>query len=71
MQTSVKHVPWTCRWGRFGGPMDVTSVARNPGFVFWICGHPAADGPRPLDRDSCERCPDWEPAETFRAQAAS
>ena len=41
---SIKHVPWTCRWGRFGGPVDPNDPSA-PGFVFWVCGHPQTMGP--------------------------
>lgn len=56
---SLKRVPWTCKWGQFGGPVPPldTPVA---GFVFWMCGHPGEPAPRPLTRDSCGMCPNWE-----------
>jgi len=54
----MRRVPWTCRWGRFGGQIDKRKTAR--GFVFWTCTN--ADGePRVLARDECEDCPFWEP----------
>jgi hypothetical protein len=50
-------VPWTCRWGSFGGP--VTATHHTPsGFVFWVCTHEACGGP--LQRETCEGCPHWE-----------
>ena len=64
---SLRHVPWTCRWGRFGGPVDAPA-GMGPGFVFWVCAHPGEGGLRPLDRDSCERCPDWEPSEAYQRE---
>jgi hypothetical protein len=56
---AVRRVPWTCKWGRFGGPVRPleTTVA---GFVFWTCDHPNEPVPRPLDRGSCDQCPYWE-----------
>lgn len=59
---TVKHVPWTCKWGRFGGPVRPGENG-VPGFVFWTCGHPDEPGPRPLTRGSCESCPNWEQPE--------
>lgn len=55
----LRHVPWTCRWGRFGGPVD-SPAGNAPGFVFWVCGHPDKKGPKLLDRGSCEVCSLWE-----------
>jgi hypothetical protein len=63
---SIKHVPWTCRWGHFGGPVD-SNDSSAPGFVFWVCGHPQTMGPKMLGRDSCETCTLWEPIESLRA----
>jgi hypothetical protein len=63
---SLRRVPWTCRWGRFGGPVKAAGVATQ-GFVFWVCGHPHETGaPRPLDRGACESCPRWEAVNEVR-----
>jgi hypothetical protein len=63
---SLRRVPWTCRWGRFGGPVQAAGAATQ-GFVFWVCGHPQeAETGRPLDREACERCPNWEPVNAVR-----
>ncbi len=59
---TVKRVPWTCKWGRFGGPVE-SRDAEMPGFVFWMCGYPAERGPQPLARGSCESCPNWQAPE--------
>lgn len=59
---TVKHVPWTCKWGRFGGPVQPPERVVS-GFVFWMCDHPAEASPRPLTRGSCDSCPRWERAE--------
>jgi hypothetical protein len=60
---SIRHVPWTCKWGRFGGPVDNPAVPAQ-GFVFWTCGHPEiGDVQAALARGSCENCPKWEPVE--------
>ena len=61
-RATLRRVPWTCKWGRFGGPMRSKDAS---GFVFWTCGLlQERSEPRPLGRDTCERCPDWEPRET-------
>ena len=58
MVTTLRRVPWTCRWSRFGGSVSAPP-SFAPGFVFWFC----CDGERlrVLDRDECEACPRWEP----------
>jgi hypothetical protein len=57
---TLRRVPWTCRWGQFGGPVTDGCLG-HPGFVFWTCERHAGEGlPRPLGRDECERCPLWE-----------
>lgn len=56
---TLRRVPWTCRWGRFGGPVPPLETG-TPGFVFWMCGHPDEPTPRPLTRGSCEACPNWD-----------
>jgi hypothetical protein len=70
MQTTLKRVPWTCRWGHFGGPLDAT-IPRDFGFVFWVCARPDTDLPRILNRDSCEDCARWEPSEPFLQESKS
>jgi hypothetical protein len=67
LQPALRHVPWTCRWGRFGGPVD-PSARTNRGFAFWVCVHPQAEPHRLLDRGSCEGCPWWEAMEKFDEQ---
>jgi hypothetical protein len=64
LQPTLRHVPWTCRWGRFGGPIDSAGTPVR-GFVFWLCGHPDAPAGRLLDRGSCEACTNWEAADEF------
>jgi hypothetical protein len=56
---AVKRVPWTCKWGRFGGPVRPLE-ATAAGFVFWMCSHPNEPAPQPLPRGCCEQCPFWE-----------
>lgn len=58
---TLRHVPWTCRWGQFGGPVAPSGL--TPGFLFWMCARPQDPaGPRALDPGSCENCPYWESA---------
>lgn len=66
---TIRHVPWTCRWGRFGGPVD-SNDSSAPGFVFWVCGHPETMGPKVLGRDLCETCARWEPLESLASPGA-
>jgi hypothetical protein len=56
---TIRKVPWTCRWGRFGGPVADTGEV-GPGFRFWVCGHPEIGAPRLLGRDACAECRYWE-----------
>ena len=53
------RAPWTCKWGRFGGPVNARDEV-SPGFVFWVCGHPQTEGPRLLERNDCAACGRWE-----------
>jgi len=63
---TLRHVPWTCQWGRFGEPVRSAWPTLSPRFVFWTCSHPdAADGP--LTRDSCDRCGRWHPTSSVPA----
>lgn len=60
---TLRHVPWTCRWGQFGGPVNM-GVGLTPGFVFWMCNRPGERlGPKPLGPGNCERCEHWEAIE--------
>jgi hypothetical protein len=54
----VRHVAWTCRWGRFGG-----SVPADPGCqpFYWSCVHLSrATQPPGVDEPICEACAYWE-----------
>jgi hypothetical protein len=54
---TLRHVPWTCLWGRFGEPVPSSWPTLSPRFVFWICAH--RDAESPLTRDSCKQCRRW------------
>lgn len=58
---TLRHVPWTCLWGRFGEPVSPRPAALGPCFVFWSCAHPDADACG-LTRDTCPQCRQWRPA---------
>jgi hypothetical protein len=54
---TVRRVPWTCRWGRFGGPVPVQTVYRA---TFWSCLHPSRPTESPwVDEPICEACACW------------
>jgi hypothetical protein len=60
---TLRRVPWTCRWGQFGGPVTPAGPPVSTA-VFWVCDRPQGRaGPRPLHRSACEECPNWEPIE--------
>jgi hypothetical protein len=69
---SIRHVPWTCRWGRFGGPV-LRADEDAPGFLFWVCDHPALARPLPrvLNRQQCAQCPLWERADEAGSPAGN
>jgi hypothetical protein len=61
---SLRCVPWTCEWGRFG--VAVEQLARGESRVddvFWACHHPVrASEVQCIKRGACEICPLWTPA---------
>lgn len=67
---SARREPWTCKWGRFGGPVNARDEV-SPGFVFWVCGHPQTDGPQLLGRDDCASCTRWEDVEPRTPSSAA
>ena len=64
---TIRRVPWTCRWGRFGVAVEDTGLAPRVDDVFWACHLPALDL-RLTKRGECERCPFWEEAPARRAE---
>jgi hypothetical protein len=61
---TLRRVPWTCEWGRFGvAVQQLTSTDSRVDDVFWAC-HNLARSPetRSVTRHECEACPDWIPA---------
>jgi hypothetical protein len=62
---TIRRVPWTCRWGRFGIAVEDAGLAPRVDDVFWACHQPVHEL-RLTKRGECERCPDWEAAQTIR-----
>ena len=61
---SIRQVPWTCEWGRFGVAVEDLGAGRSRvDDVFWVCHRPSsAAGIRVTRRDECERCQFWTEA---------
>jgi hypothetical protein len=59
--STLKRVPWTCEWGRFGvAVQDLGGGDSRVDDVFWACHHPGrAPELRLTKRGECERCPHW------------
>jgi hypothetical protein len=64
---TLRHVPWTCRWGRFGEPVPPPPPVAGACFVFWTCAHPQVENCQ-LTRDSCERCGHWHPTSVLQIE---
>jgi len=66
---TIRPVPWTCEWGRFGVAVEELGAGRSRiDDVFWACHHPScATGIRVTIREECERCPFWIEAARLRA----
>ena len=61
---TLRRVPWTCEWGRFGVAVEqLTPTDSRVDEVFWAC-HNRARSPeiRSVTRRECETCPEWIPA---------
>jgi hypothetical protein len=58
---TIRRVPWTCRWGRFGVAVEATGLGSRVDDVFWACHQPTrAPNLRLTKRYECEECPFWE-----------
>lgn len=67
---SLRRVPWTCEWGRFGvATEDLGQDRSRVDDVFWACHYPkgAPGGVRLTRRGECETCPFWTEAARLRA----
>jgi hypothetical protein len=65
---TIRRVPWTCEWGRFGvATEDLGAVGTRVDDVFWACHHPSrAPHLQITGRDGCDLCPFWEEAVRLR-----
>jgi hypothetical protein len=70
---TLRHVPWTCEWGRFGVAVEqVTPQESQVDDVFWVCHHPAiAPGLKTVCSDECRTCPLWNSASRFSSSASA
>jgi hypothetical protein len=61
---TVRRVPWTCRWGRFGVAVEqIAPDTSRVDDVFWACHQPIrAPALRLMKLGECETCPFWEAA---------
>ncbi len=66
---TIRRVPWTCEWGRFGvATEDLGHDRSRVDDVFWACHYPKeAAGVRLTRRGECETCPFWTEAARLRA----
>ena len=67
---SLRRVPWTCDWGRFGVAVEDLGAARSRvDDVFWACHRPgSAAGLCVTKRSECERCQYWREAARLGAE---
>jgi len=67
---NLRHVPWTCEWGRVGVAIEDLGAGRSRvDEVFWACHHQRR-GPDVslVKQDECDGCPFWREAPRFRAE---
>lgn len=69
---TLRHVPWTCEWGRFGVAVEqVRARQSRVDDVFWACHHPVlAPHVTALKCGECETCSLWNPASRYFAEAS-
>ena len=59
---TLRHVPWTCEWGRFGVVESHRTADPRIDDVFWACHHPViAPHLKVLACGECATCPLWIP----------
>ena len=68
---TLRRVPWTCEWGRFGVAVEDLGAGRSRlDDMFWACHHPSgAAGIRLTTRDECGRCRFWMEAARLRGES--
>ena len=61
---TLRRVPWTCKWGRFGVAVEqLSSTDSRVDDVFWACHHPVRSPDiQSVSKRECETCPAWVPA---------
>ena len=61
---TLRRVPWTCEWGRFGVAVEqLSSIDSRVDDVFWACHNPVRSPEiRSVGKRECETCPEWVPA---------
>ena len=61
---TLRRVPWTCEWGRFGVAIEsITPTDSRVDDVFWACHHPViAPHFKALTCGECRTCPLWHAA---------
>lgn len=65
---TIRRVPWTCEWGRFGVASEELDGGRTRvDDVFWGCHRPSDGAIRLTKRGECETCPFWIEAARLRA----
>jgi hypothetical protein len=64
---TLRRVPWTCRWGRFGVAVEqVSRFESRVDDVFWACHNPVRSPEiTPLRKGECETCREWMAASRF------
>ena len=69
MASTIRRVPWTCEWGRFGVAIEDLGAGRSRvDDVFWACHYPRGGTEvRLTTRGECEHCPFWTQAARLRA----
>jgi hypothetical protein len=66
--STIRGVPWTCRWGRFGVAVEDAGLDPRVDDVFWVCHRPEHSLRLPK-RGECETCSHWEAASSMRTNA--
>ena len=69
---TIRRVPWTCEWGRFGVAIEDLGSRSRVDDVFWACHHPGRSPElRLMKRGECEQCPFWVAAARLQGDAAA
>jgi hypothetical protein len=70
---SIRRVPWTCEFGRFGVAIEDLGAGKSRvDDVFWACHNPhRSSDVRMTKRGECEVCPYWIEAARLRSHAGN